>query len=159
MGQRWRDVVLVPGGRVLLGVVGVTKTRPKPRSTPEERRAKVTALGERLKAWYLEHGYTEDEANSKTGWPAHLAAAIARFDGYSERNAHLIAMQRPGATDVRGFQEWRKHGRQVRKGEKGIAILAPIVKGENEDAAMVGARIAYVFDVAQTDPAEGQVVA
>jgi hypothetical protein len=134
-------------------VVGVTKTRPKPRSTPEERKAKVDALKERLTAWYAEHGYAEDETDAT--FPQQLAAVAARFDGYSPRNAHLIGMQRPGATDVRGFQEWRKHGRQVRKGEKGIAILAPIVKGEGEDAAMVGARIAYVFDVAQTDPTEG----
>lgn len=135
----------------------MTKTRPKPRTTPEERKAKVDALRDRLKAWYLEQGYDDDEKDAT--FPQQLAAVAARFDGYSPRNAHLIGMQRPGATDVRGFQEWRKHDRQVRKGEKGIAILAPIVRGEGEDTAMVGARIAYVFDVDQTDPAEGQVVA
>jgi hypothetical protein len=136
-------------------VAQVTKTKPKPRTTPEERKAKLDALRERLKAWYAEHGYTEDEANSKTGWPSHLAAAAARWDGYSPRNAHLIAMQRPEATDVRGYREWLAHGRQVRKGEQGIQILAPVTKkGEDGDGELIGVRIAYVFDVSQTDPVE-----
>ena len=48
-------------------------------------------------------------------------------------------------------------GRFVRKGEKGIAILAPIVGRRETDAAdddaktVLGFRAAYVFDLAQTD--------
>jgi len=53
---------------------------------------------------------------------------------------------------VAGFHAWRKLGRFVRKGEKGIAILAPIVGRKEADAAdgdaktVVGFRAAYVFD-------------
>jgi len=48
-------------------------------------------------------------------------------------------------------------GRFVRKGEKGIAILAPILGRRNTDAAdddskaVLGFRAAYVFDIASTD--------
>jgi len=37
----------------------------------------------------------------------------------------LIALQAPLATRVAGFRSWQSLGRQVRKGERGIAILAP----------------------------------
>ena len=102
-------------------------------------------------------------------------AAMGRFHRYSLGNAMLIAFARPGATRVAGFRTWQKLGRRVRKGERGIAILAPIGrrrKPRNEakertgtdepneraspDAgrAVVGFRTAYVFDVAQTDGKE-----
>jgi len=41
------------------------------------------------------------------------------------RNLLLIALQAPQATRVAGFRSWQSLGRQVRKGERGIAILAP----------------------------------
>jgi hypothetical protein len=53
-------------------------------------------------------------------------AAIGRFHGYSLRNVMLIASQKPTATHVAGFHAWHKLGRFVKKGEKGIFILAPI---------------------------------
>ncbi|MCA9643799.1 MAG: hypothetical protein KC492_24065, partial [Myxococcales bacterium] len=49
----------------------------------------------------------------------------SRFHHYSLSNQLLITMQRPDATRVAGFHAWRKLGRQVRKGEKGIAIMVP----------------------------------
>jgi N-terminal domain of anti-restriction factor ArdC len=121
----------------------VPKTKPKPRRTPEERRAQVNALRQRYADWVA----AQDEGA--------LAFLVARFDGYSARNAGMIAMQRPEATDVRGYREWAAHGRQVRKGEKGIAIFAPVTRrGEGGDDELVAVRVAYVFDVDQTDPAE-----
>jgi len=36
-------------------------------------------------------------------------------------------VQRPDSTNVAGYRAWQSMGRQVRKGEKGIVILAPIV--------------------------------
>jgi len=86
-----------------------------------------------------------------------LFKTMSRFHKYSWHNVCLIASQRPTATRVAGFQAWRTLGRFVRKGEKGIAILAPIVGRKHEDAvdeqsrAVLGFRAAYVFDVAQTD--------
>ena len=85
-----------------------------------------------------------------------LLKTMARFHRYSFHNVCLIASQRPDATRVAGFHTWRSLGRFVRKGEKGIVILAPIVgrrpdADEDDSKRIVGFRAAYVFDVAQTD--------
>jgi hypothetical protein len=61
----------------------------------------------------------------------HYLAAIGRFRRYSLRNVMLIASQTPAATHVAGFHTWHKLGRFVKKGEKGILILAPIVRPKN----------------------------
>ena len=51
---------------------------------------------------------------------------MSRFHRYSVNNTLLIAMQRPNATRVAGYNKWRdQFGRHVRKGEKGIQIIAP----------------------------------
>ena len=52
---------------------------------------------------------------------------MARFHNYSFRNALLIFGQMQDATRVAGFGTWKKLGRFVKKGEHGIAILAPMV--------------------------------
>ncbi len=79
----------------------------------------------------------------------------ARFYHYSFNNVLLIYLQRPDASLVAGYKRWQELGRQVRKGEASIAILAPIVqraKAEGErEAQVVGFRSARVFDVSQTD--------
>lgn len=51
-----------------------------------------------------------------------------KFHHYSFGNCILIALQRPDATRVAGFHRWLEIGWHVRKGEKGIAIQAPIVR-------------------------------
>lgn len=50
---------------------------------------------------------------------------MSRFHNYSFNNTLLIAMQFPGATRLAGFQSWKKFGRHVKKGEKGIKVIAP----------------------------------
>ena len=87
--------------------------------------------------------------------------AIGRFHRYSLHNVLLIASQKPDASYVAGFRTWNQLGRFVKKGEKGILILAPIVrrKAENDDerdesTSIAGFRAAYVFDVSQTDGKE-----
>lgn len=51
---------------------------------------------------------------------------MSRFHRYSLNNTVLIAMQRPDATLVAGFNRWRdQFGRNVMRGEKGIKIIAP----------------------------------
>ena len=89
-----------------------------------------------------------------------LLKTMARFHRYSFHNVALIAMQYPTATRVAGFQTWRSMNRFVRRGEKGIAILAPIVgrraiepvSDEPESQkTIVAFRAVHVFDVAQTD--------
>jgi antirestriction protein ArdC len=90
-------------------------------------------------------------------------AAIGRFHRYSLRNVMLIASQKPIASHVAGFHAWHKLGRFVKKGEKGIMILAPIVRRKDvnakqdetdESSTTVGFRAAYVFDISQTDGLE-----
>jgi len=86
-----------------------------------------------------------------------LFRTMSRFHKYSWHNVCRIASQRPTATRVAGFQTWRTLGRCVRKGEKGIAILAPIIGRKRDDPVddeartIRGFRAAYVFDVTQTD--------
>jgi hypothetical protein len=80
---------------------------------------------------------------------------MARFHRYSWHNITLMASQKPTASYVAGFHAWNKLGRFVKKGVKGILILAPIIrkKDENkgdtepdESSTAVGFRAAYVFD-------------
>jgi antirestriction protein ArdC len=88
---------------------------------------------------------------------------LGRFHRYSASNVLMIFVQRPDATHVAGFHAWLKLGRHVRKGEKGIAILAPMIgrlRSKQPDVespdgdsprTIRGFRVAHVFDVAQTD--------
>ena len=56
-------------------------------------------------------------------------SVMSRFHRYSINNTILIALQRPDATHVAGYSAWRdKFGRQVRKGERGIDIIAPVTR-------------------------------
>lgn len=102
---------------------------------------------------------------------------MSKFHNYSINNTLLIARQNPDATLVAGFKSWEKNfGRHVKKGEKGIKILAPSpykkkvlvelvdpvsreimldingnpVKEETE-VNMTAYRIVSVFDVSQTE--------
>ena len=103
----------------------------------------------------------ELEAGKSEGLKSYLAA-MGRFHRYSWNNVALIHCQRPDATRVAGFHAWHDLGRFVKKGEKGIAILAPmIVKVQSKDlekpdqsrgkAHVAGFRTAYVFDLNQTE--------
>lgn len=127
-------------------------------SAPGDATCKVDVGRERFAA-------AIDALVSSERWTAWLESR-ARFHDYSFGNVMLIAFQRPDATQVAGYKAWQSMGRQVRKGEKGIAILAPIVRrvkdedGETREVRddsgrrVVGFRTVYVFDVAQTDGEE-----
>jgi antirestriction protein ArdC len=102
-----------------------------------------------------------EQLTSSDDWLAYLDTQ-RKFHRYSFGNCLLIGMQCPDATHVAGFRKWLELGRHVRKGEKGIAILAPIVhrfKRENEETGETetivgsprGFRCVYVFDISQTD--------
>ena len=80
----------------------------------------------------------------------------SRFHQYSPCNVWLILMGKPNATMVAGFHKWISMKRYVRKGERGIAILAPVLVPEvNKDGIqvekLVGFKAVYVFDFSQTD--------
>jgi len=74
-----------------------------------------------------------------------------KFYRYSFNNSLLIYVQCPEATFVAGYRRWQQLGRQVRKGEKAINILAPILKKVEEDGKeekrLVGFRSASIFDI------------
>jgi N-terminal domain of anti-restriction factor ArdC len=76
----------------------------------------------------------------------------AAFWGYSWHNQMHIYRQRPDASFVAGFNSWIKCGRFVRKGEKGIAILAPMFfKDKNkaevdENGVRIWFKVVYVFE-------------
>jgi len=108
------------------------------------------------------------EAGKSDALTAYLDA-MARFHNYSFGNILAIARQKPTATNVAGLYTWNQLGRRVKKGEKGIQILAPMVgvrrrKQEETEAeqdgagktapVLVGFRAVYVFDVSQTEGAE-----
>jgi antirestriction factor ArdC-like protein len=59
-------------------------------------------------------------------------SAMARFHTYSWGNVLLNATQRPDATRVAGFHTWLKLNRHVKKGEKGIVVIAPMVIRKKE---------------------------
>ena len=97
---------------------------------------------------------------------------MAKFPHYSFNNTLLIYLQRLAASHVAGYQTWKsKFGRQVKKGEKGIQILAPVTyktkkKKTEEDGKtkdqeepdpfymLRGFRVVHVFDVSQTEGRE-----
>ena len=127
---------------------------PKPQTTREVIQANVDLLIEQLEA-----GHSE-------ALTAYLTA-MGRFHNYSLGNILEIARQKPDATRVAGMYAWNQLGRKVKKGEKGIRILAPMIgtrkKKDTEPKqeptvihkpVIVGFRSAYVFDVSQTEGAE-----
>ena len=93
---------------------------------------------------------------------------LAKLHDYSlNNNTMLIAMQMPGATRVASYRSWqRDFGRHVKKGERGIEVLVPMVVksklGEDDETPqgdgetterrrLVGFKVGHVFDVSQTE--------
>ena len=133
--------------------------QPQPRQQPPTTKEVIAANVKELIA--------QLEAGRSDALTAYLDA-ISRFHHYSFGNVLEIARQRPSATRVAGMWSWNQLGRRVKKGEKGIRILAPIIgvrrktdeEAKKDDPAysnkpvLVGFRNAYVFDAAQTEGAE-----
>ena len=104
-------------------------------------------------------------------------STMSKFHNYSFNNTLLIALQRPDASLVAGYQAWQKNfNRHVKRGEKGIRILAPApykIKEERDkldpvtgevmldkdgmpqteevEVKIPSFRAVSVFDVSQTD--------
>lgn len=88
-------------------------------------------------------------------WKQFLAFQ-SRFHRYSFNNAVLIWAQRPDASLVAGFNQWKKMGRNVKKGERSIQILAPLIRKEEDETGeevhrVYGYKYVCVFDVSQTE--------
>jgi len=90
-------------------------------------------------------------------------AAMAKFHRYSFGNVLLIAAQSPDARRVAGYRTWQQLGRQVKHGEKGILIFAPMfLKNRTDESSpetstgdepdkQLRFRVVHVFDVSQTE--------
>jgi DNA primase len=116
--------------------------------TAAEKDRRAQASADKLTA--LHDQLAEQVAALRTGedW-RHWLEVAGRFHRYSFTNTLLIATQRPDATAVAGYEAWRAMGRQVTKGEKGLAILAPIVRRTRAEPGAGGADRS-----ATTEPAE-----
>ena len=138
----------------------------------ESRADRVKAITDKLEAGIAALFQSET-------YKAYLST-MAKFHNYSLNNTLLIAMQKPDATLVAGYQAWQKqHQRHVKKGEKGIQIIAPSpykAKKEREvldpatgrpkldaqgkpvreivEVEYPAFRVATVFDVSQTEGKE-----
>lgn len=124
----------------------------------------------------LENGIKELYASGRY---AEYLAAMSKFHQYSFGNALLILFQCPTATHVAGYNTWKQLGRQVKRGETGIQILAPCgfraTREQEKTDPQTGQplydpdgnpltekvqmspnrfKIAYVFDLSQTDGQE-----
>ena len=162
MGDGQSSPPLLPGSEGM-GAMATSTQRDEDREQREQARAeKLEALHQTLTAQVAELADSE-------AWQAMLRAA-ARFHRYSFGNVCMILAQRPTATQVAGFHTWRSLGRSVTKGEKGIAILAPVTyktkptaephhgpdepHDEKPDATgarrLHGLKVEYVFDIEQT---------
>lgn len=131
------------------------------RAKAEARRAQFTTLAEQIAGM---------DDGQRAAMAERLAGAVT-VEGrrLSVHNACLLACQCPAATVVGGFNQWKAHGRVVRKGEHGLMIWAP-VRGR-EDGANAAPEpgetsserprfvMVTVFDVAQTDALGAMVAA
>ena len=126
--------------------------------SPREKGSPMTMPNRRAElVAELERGIGELVTSDR--WRAHLEVQ-SRFRQYSFGNVTLIASQCPDATRVAGFQAWRGLGRSVRRGERAIWILAPMLAPREEDRRAAskghervvrGFKAVPVFDVSQTD--------
>ncbi|MBI2849757.1 MAG: DUF192 domain-containing protein [Chloroflexi bacterium] len=128
---------------------------------PETKERKIDEVLKRLKEGV-------DGIQQSDNFRAFLLT-MAKFHDYSIGNLILIMLQKPDATRVAGFGTWRDVGRWVKKGEKGIAILAPCMppkgaktappeeneseEGERERGGLrpLYFKVVHVFDLSQTE--------
>lgn len=141
---------------------------------PEVKKRKIDAVLKQLKEG------VENVQNSENF--RRFLLTMSKFHDYSIGNLILIAVQKPDATRVAGFNTWKDLDRWVKRGEKGIVILAPVmpprptcpvcgsriprgtrycpqcgevVEGEEPiEVTPAYFKVVYVFDVSQTEGKE-----
>ncbi|MBP3883428.1 MAG: hypothetical protein J6D54_00625, partial [Olsenella sp.] len=136
--------------------MATTKSTKRNMSKAERQQARAKAQ-ERAQAALDRLGEGVREVYQSERWESWLRS-LSKFYDYSLGNTILIAMQMPTATHVASFRSWKRDfNRYVKRGERGIEILVPmLVKDKSEDAdeerrRLVGFRVGHVFDVSQTD--------
>ena len=137
--------------------------------SPADKIKKITAR--------LEQGVTELFESER--YKEYLRV-MSKFHNYSFNNTLLIAIQKPDASLVAGFSSWKNNfGRTVKKGEKGIKIIAPAPSKRTEERQLIDPdtrlpmldengeplkvkvelvipkyKVVHVFDVSQTEGRE-----
>lgn len=148
-------------------VLGDTAPASKPRRqwkrkpATEAQKAARAAKMQQLHDW-TKQAPTDDAPNADfSGWQS----CRRKLEQFSLKNQWLIYLQRPTATEVHSFQNWKKYGRSVKKGEAGLMIWVPtgLTKLTEEELAEDkdkelgekprGYVLGYVFDIEQTEPA------
>jgi antirestriction protein ArdC len=124
----------------------------------ENKQNKLTELNADIRRTIEQLANETDTARQSELFRNYLKTSAAFWD-YSWHNQMLIWRQRPDASYVGGFNTWLKCGRYVRRGEKGIAILAPMffkdkkqtAEANEEETRRIWFKVVYVFDISQTD--------
>lgn len=93
------------------------KGKYDPKQAAENRKNEMKEITEKL-----EQGVADIFSSEKYQL---FLNTMAKFPQYSYNNNLLIMMQRPDATLCQSYTGWKKMGRFVKRGEKGIRILAP----------------------------------
>lgn len=122
--------------------------------TDAERRERAERTAARLREL---HGQLVDQVravSSGADWARFLSLA-GRFYNDSAANVWLIMAQRPDATLVASYDAWQAAGRQVRKGERSITVVAPMVRTDDAGGTVVKVVAdrtpTHLFDISQTD--------
>ena len=100
-----------------MNISHISKDMPSFEEHREAVKAELKAITERL-----EQGVQEVFASERY---QSFLDTMAKFPHYSMNNSLLILMQKPDASLVQSYNGWKEMGRYVKKGEKGIRILAP----------------------------------
>lgn len=123
-------------------------------TTAQSRRERMAELARRVAA------LSPDE---RAAFAARSPVVTIEGHALSIRNTASLCLQLgPSVSVVGGYQQWRRAGRQVRKGEHGGLILIPRTTksaegaeaDQGEDAGHLYFIGGTVFDISQTDPLE-----
>lgn len=103
----------------------------------------------------------------KDGKYKDILLSMCNLNCYSITNQMLILAQKPNARCVNGMKVWNYNHRNIIKGEKAIKIISPLIEKrkeeildndgnaiETEEVEIVGYKVAYVFDISQTEGRE-----
>lgn len=109
-----------------------------PKAAAEARKAEMAEMNEKI-----DRGLKEIFSGDKFKEYLEFCSRLPR---YSVNNQILIMQQNPDAVMCQPFEKWKDAGRFVKKGEKGIRVLAPYKYKD-----FTGFKPSSIFDVSQTD--------
>lgn len=129
------------------------------RQPTEEQKARAEERRERLRELWQRVGAMSESERAAF---AERVGVVVTCEGHplTANNTILLAYQADGVTVVGGFQQWRKQGRQVTKGQRALGIWIPKNKDRDEKPEPGQAEkptyfiFGSVFDITQTEPIE-----